>query len=341
LSGGEDSRRLAITARHIGMPMACITQEVIGKEGSDKDVLVADAVCRSLDVPHIRVPLPSKRDVLNDAMTEDYWLGYEGGQHEWMLPLLRHAPQGSLVYDGIIADVTVNGHFFHTYPQLLTRFGDVDYAARLICGSRQSGVNPRLLSSPLFERVRAELTRYPDSPHRLTYYFLLNHTRRCIGGWFALFYLFGHMPALPYIYYPFFVQSLSLEPHHYVEVWMQRECMKDMNSQASAIPSTRSKVPDDLVVNLKSEAWQRAQFAAKHWRIRRDSGRYLPGLARPRRVYDAMCLFGLQDRAHRWSWAPNYLNRFSRYLDWIEDRSPPDFPVRGETTTFSRRHFVS
>ena len=341
LSGGEDSRRLAITACHLGMPITCITQQVIGKEASDKDALVAEAVCRSLGVPHIRVPLPSHRDVLNDAMAEDYWLGYEGGQHEWMLPLLRHVPPNALVYDGIIADVTVNGHFFHTYPQLITRFGDLDYAARLVCGTRQSGIEAKLLSSPLFERVRAELARYPDSPHRLTYYFLLNHTRRCIGGWFALFYLFGHMPALPYIYYPFFVQSLSLEPRHYLEAWMQNECMKAMNPQAAAIPSTRSKVPARLVIDLKPEARARARFAARHLRIRREATRYLPGLARIRRAYEAMSLLGLQDRADRWSWAPNYLTRFSRFLDWIEDRQAPDFPIKGEATPFSRRHFVA
>lgn len=340
LSGGEDSRRLAIAAHYIGMPITCITQKVIGKEHSDKDSLIAEAVCRSLNVPHIPVPGPSHRDVLNDAMTEDYWLGYEGGQHEWILPMMRHLPRGALVYDGIVADVTVNGHFFHTYPQLLTRFGDLDYAARLLCGTRQSGIDAKLLSSPLFERVRAELARYPDSPHRLTYYFLLNHTRRCIGGWFALFYLFGHLPALPYIYYPFFVQSLSLEPRHYLDGWMQRECMKAMNPQAAAIPSTRSKVPAPFVIDLKSEARERAGFAGRHLRIRRDAARYLPGLTGIRRRYEAMSMLGFQDSAERWSWAPRYLARFSRFLDWIEDRQGPGFPVKGEATPFSRRHFI-
>jgi hypothetical protein len=340
LSGGEDSRRLAIAAHHVGLPVSCVTQEAIGKEACDKDVLVAGAVCQSLGVPHIRVPRQSHRGVLNDAVVEDYWLGYESGQHEWILPLMRHLPQRALVYDGIVADVTVNGHFFRNYPQLIERYADLDYAARLVCGARQSGIDPKFLSAPLFERVRAELARYPDSPHRLTYYFLLNHTRRCIGSWFALFYIFGHLPAPPYVYYPFFIQSLSLEPRHYLERWMQNECMKEMDPRVAAIPSTRNKVPANFVIDLKSEARLRSRFVARHLRIRRDAAGYLPGLARTRRTYEALSLLGLRDRADRWSWAPRYLARFSRFLDWIEDRQPPEFPVKRETTAFLQRHFV-
>ena len=253
---------------------------------------------------------------------------------------MRHLPPGALVYDGIIADVTVNGHFFHTYPQLLTRFGDLDRAASLVCGTKHSGIAARLLSAPLFERVRAELARFPDSPHRLTYYYLLNHTRRCIGGWFSLFHLFGQMPALPYIYYPFFIQSLSLEPRHYLEGWVQNECMQEMNRRAAEIPSTRNKVPAHLAIDRKPEARARARFSARHLRIRRDAARYLPGLARPRRTYDLMSLLGWRDRADRWSWAPNYLSRFSRFLDWIEDRQAPPFPIKSATAPFVRRHGV-
>lgn len=340
LSGGDDSRRLAVAAHRVGLPITCITQELVGKNTSDRDLRIAEAVCETLRVPHVCVPLQNPRDALNDAITEDYWLGYEGGQHEWMVQLMRHLPPEALVYDGIIADVTVNGHFFHTHPQLLTRFGDLDCAASLVCGTRRSGIDPRLLSAPLFERVRAELARFPDSPHRLTYYYLLNHTRRCIGGWFALFHLFGHMPALPYIYYPFFLQSLSLEPSVYLEGWMQNECMKEMNPRAAEIPSTRNKVPPHLVIDRRPEARARARFAAHHSRIRRDAARYLPGLTRIRSTYELISLLGLRDRADRWSWAPNYLSRFSRFLDWIEDRQAPPFPVKSEAAPFVRRQHV-
>jgi len=340
LSGGEDSRRLAITARHVGFPFTCVTQEAVGKDACDKDVLIAESVGRALGVPHIRVPRSSERDIYNDAIAEDYWLGYEAGQHEWILPLLRRLPERSLVYDGIVADVTVNGHFFRAYPQLVTRFDDLDYAAQLLCGARHSGIEPKLLSSPLFERVRAELARYPESPHRLTYYFLLNHTRRCIGSWFKLLNLFGHLPAPPYLFHPFLIHSLSIEPHHYLEGWLQSECMKKIDPITAAIPSTRNKVPSHFVIDLESEARLRSKFAARHLRIRRDAPQYLPGLARTRRTFEAISFLGLRNGAEKWSWAPRYLTRFSRYLDWLEDRQAPAFPVRSETTPFLARHVV-
>src|SRR5262249_6655729 len=149
-----------------------------------------------------------------------------------------------------------------------------------LCGAGHSVINPKLLSGPLVERVRAELARYPASPHRLTYYFLLNHTRRAIGSWLGLFYLFGHIPALPYMYYPFLIQSLSLDPSFCLENWMQNECLKAMNPEAAAIPSTRTSVPAEYVIDLKREARESAQFASRHFKIRRDATRYLPGLKR-------------------------------------------------------------
>jgi hypothetical protein len=341
LSGGDDSRRLAVAAHHVALPITCVTQEVVGKGGSDKDVLLAEAVCRSLGVPHIRVPRPSHRDLHNDTIVQNYWVAHEAGHHGWVLPLLRCVPKGALVYDGIVADVTVNGHYFRAYPQLVTRFDDLDYATRLLCGPKPSGIDPKLISAPLFERVRAELARYPASPHRLTYYFLLNHTRRCIGSsWFTLFYLFGHVPCPPYLYYPFLIQSLSLEPNHYLDAWMQNECLKEINPATAATPSTRNEVPADYVIDLKSEARSWSRFEASHFRMRRDTTRYFPGLKRSQRIFEAMSLVGLAGRTNRWSWAPKTLAWFSEFLDWIDDRTVPEFPVQRETNEFLDRHFI-
>ncbi len=341
LSGGDDSRRLAAAACHVALPITCVTQEVVGKEASDKDVLLAEAVCRSLGVPHIRVSRPSHRDLHNDTIVQNYWTAYESGQHGWILPLLRCIPRGAMIYDGIVADVTVNGHYFRAYPELVTRFDDVDYAAQLLCGCKQSGIDPKQISAPLFERVRAELALYPDSPHRLTYYFLLNHTRRCIGSsWFGLFYLFGHLPCPPYMYYPFLIQSLSLEPKHYLDAWMQNECLREMNPAAAAIPSTRNKVPAEYVIDRTSEAQSWAKFEARQIQMRRDVTRYFPGLKANQRMFEAMSLIGLGGYCNRWSWAPKTLAWFSEFLNWIEDRQAPEFPVMREANGFLRRHLL-
>ena len=323
LSGGEDSRRLAITARHLGMPITCITQQVIGKEASDKDALVAEAVCRSLGVPHIRVPLPSHRDVLNDAMAEDYWLGYEGGQHEWMLPLLRQVPPNALVYDGIIADVTVNGHFFHTYPQLITRFGDLDYAARLVCGTRQSGIEAKLLSSPLFERVRAELARVPGFPAPADLLFSSQpyptvHRRLVCAVLPVRAYARAAIHLLSVL------RSIALPRASPLPRGVDAKRMHEGDE-----PAGRGD-PVDAQQSAGASCHRPKAGGAGQGTVRGasfadppEATRYLPGLARIRRAYEAMSLLGLQDRADRWSWAPNYLTRFSRFLDWIEDRQAP------------------
>ena len=109
--------------------------------------------------------------------------------------------------------------------------------------------------------------------------------------------------------------------------------MREMTG-AAAIPSTRNKVPPHLVIDRKPEARARARFAARHLRIRRDATRYLPGLAHPRSTYELMSLLGLRDHADRWSWAPNYLSRFSRFLDSIEDRQAPQFPITNGAAPF-------
>jgi hypothetical protein len=99
-------------------------------------------------------------------------------------------------------------------------------------------------------------------------------------------------------------------------------------------------VPSHFVIDLKSEARLLSKFAARHLRIRRDAPQYLPGLARTRRTFEAISFLGLRNGAEKWSWAPRYLTRFSLYLDWLEDRQAPTFPVRSETTPFLARHVV-
>jgi hypothetical protein len=340
LSGGQDSRRLAVAAHHAGLPATCITQESVGKRGFDENMRLAAAVCELLGLPHIRVPRSGPREHYNDTIMMNYWLSYETPQHDWVVPLFRCLPKGALVYDGIVADVTVNGHYFRAYPEIASKYDDLDFTARLICGTGGSGVDPRLVSAPLFERVRAELALYPQSPHRLTFYFLFNHTRRSIGSWYNLLQAYGHTPCLPYLYYPFLVQSLSLEPKHYFSAWMQSECMAEMNSRAAAIPSTRDKVPAEYLLDLTGDARSRRRFDAAHLRSRPDAVRLFPGLKRSLSIFKVMSRLGLSRFAGAWSWAPTTLARFSEFQDWIEDRAPPAFPVATERSAFLERHFV-
>src|SRR5690606_29008766 len=135
----------------------CATQEVFGNDNQDKDVLIAQEVARALGVRHMRVGAPASNVVQADRRLKDFWCGYESDYHAWAVNFVRGLPQGSLVYDGIVGDVTVNGHFFRAHAQAITRYDDLDYLAQRICGNAKSRINQSLLTAPVFERVRAEL----------------------------------------------------------------------------------------------------------------------------------------------------------------------------------------
>lgn len=340
LSGGHDSRRLAITANHINLSVTCATQATIGKNGADEDTLIAENVARCLGQPIVSHPLPSNANYHNDTLIKDFWIAFESHYHEWALPLLRHIPNGSLIYDGIIGDVTINGHYFVHNPSAAGNYWDLDHMSRLICGNRKSLIDPRHVGTPLLERVRGELALYPNSPHRLTYFFLLNHTRRNIGSWCFLFKLHGHLPCMPYIYRPLFLQSLSLDPKHYLDNWMQVECMKQMHATAASFPSTREKLPETYLRYYRSEEEAQTKFAMRNIRIRQDAKAFFPSLKLHLSAFKNFSRLGAWRYARSSMWAANTVSRFSNCLDWLEDRSGPNFPVTKETVGFLKNKFI-
>jgi hypothetical protein len=192
LSGGEDSRRIAVTASTIGLPITFATQEGIHIGDVDQDVIIAQEVAEYLKVPINRYRLSPKKTSYNDALYRDYWLGFETWQHEWILPLIRDLSETTLTYDGIAGDVTINGHFFRVFPVNEVDFNDIDGIAKTICGTSMFQFRTKKLGSSLYERVRDQLQKLPSCPARLSYYYLFNHVRRngALNG--QLFNLMGH-----------------------------------------------------------------------------------------------------------------------------------------------------
>lgn len=336
LTGGQDSRRIAVAMRAAGITMTCTTQESIGSRGVDRDALIATEVARALDAPHVRIAVPELEVLQTHQQLKNYWIAYESNYHAWAVSLLRSVPRGALIYDGIVGDVTVNGHFFRAIPDAIERYDDLDHLTQKVCGGRSSGIDQGLVSSPVFERVRAELSRFPASPHRLTFFFILNHTRRNIGSWFNLFHLYRHLPCTPYLYYPLFLQSLALEPTEYLGRWMQGECIRALNSRAAAIPSTRDQVPDSLVID-RSVLASRYDSLRGQLPVRPDVTRYLPGLRRHYLAHRFFERVGLPAIAKRWDWAPDRAGLFSEFLDWVDDREKPAFPATEKVSFVARR----
>jgi hypothetical protein len=328
LTGGQDSRRIAVAMRSAGVEMTCVTQRVIGNSNKDKDTLIAQDVASALGVRHLRLEAPSEDALRLDRSLKDYWSGYESNYHEWAVNLMRHLPRGSLIYDGIVGDVTVNGHFFRAHPAAIAQYNDVDFLSRMLCGQVSSNIDQRLVSVPVFERVRADLARYPDSAHRLTFFFVLNHTRRNIGSWLRLYSLFGHQPCMPYLHYPLFLQSLSLDPNLYLDRWMQKECTQLMNPQVAAIPSTRDPIPQKYLSGVFAPAALETAGVRPRRALRSDVKHYLPGLPVRRYAHDVASRLPFESLKERWGWASDLGERFSEFLDWIENKDVPAFPSR-------------
>jgi hypothetical protein len=336
LTGGQDSRRIAVALQMAGVEMACATQQVVGKGNRDEDTLIAKEVARALGASHTSVPVPAPQGMRADRSLKDYWGGYESNYHAWAVNFVRHLPRGSLIYDGIVGDVIVNGHYFRAYPEAISRYNDLDYLSERICGKPRTSVARKFLSAPLFERVRADLARFPDSPHRLTFFFLLNHTRRNIGSWLRLFGLFRNLPCTPYLYYPFFLQSLSLDPAEYLQSWMQNECIRAVNPHVARIPSTREPVPSEFLVDLSDLAAKQAAERHRPASVRSDVKGYLPGLAGRHYVQQISSGLRLKGLETRWHWASDTVQRFSEFLDWMDDAGPV-FPAREDVPFVSRR----
>jgi hypothetical protein len=204
--------------------------------------------------------------------------------------------------------------------------------SQMICGDAQSGIDQRLVKVPLVERVRADLAQYPDSPHRLTLYFVLNHTRRNIGSWLRLYSLFDHVPCMPYLHSPLFVQSLSLDPTIYLGRWMQSECTQAMNPHVAAIPSTRDPVPSKYLaaVPVQEPTGRRPRQA-----LRSDLKSYLPGLPVRHYAHDVASRLPFGGLKERWGWASDLAERFSEFLDWLDSKDTPTLPSREAVTVSS------
>lgn len=324
LSGGEDSRRLALAAVMQGLPVDFFTQESIYrgsyKVGVDRDIKIASKVAGLLSRPHFSEPMPDEQQFLANWKMRDLTLGYECITHEWLLPLARRIEQGALIYDGIVGDITMNGHYFKDYPSAVEKFRDLDALANMICGDQPTdwldGLR-RHIETSLFDRVRALLSSYPDSPHRLTFYFILNHTRRKISCVSQLFRLYGHATCYPFLYYPLFLQSLRIDPRNLVTKFYQRECMAALGPVVLSIPTTREDISDDWLIPKGAKDQNQQDYLLRNLRINDDALAMFPKFRMRYRALRAASTVSIEP-LRKFGWFIPPIARFSSFLEWID-----------------------
>lgn len=327
MSGGEDSRRLGITANSINLPVTFATQEVGLSFGADENVAIAQEVAKCLSVPFIRVPLPDKEEYYNNWLKRDFWCGFETHYHNWSFPLARNIPTNSLIYDGMAGDVAINGHWARIYPNRY-RGNDIDKIAQNI--TRENYVfkfDKSRVDISLFERVREQLQLLPDCPARMDYFCLLNRARRNISISAQIYSLEGHKTCYPFLYYPLFMQSLSLNPIEKTKIYYQRECMKKLNSKAAAIPTTRDNLTSEYLIDRVAQHKEMQEFFSRNCNINPVVARLFPELRRRIRISKLLSWTRIYafDRRSQWLLMPLY--RLSNFLEWIDDNNAPEFPI--------------
>ncbi|UCE67755.1 MAG: hypothetical protein JSU85_07055 [Candidatus Zixiibacteriota bacterium] len=341
LSGGEDGRRIGVSAKKIGLPVSFATQECGFLQGFDDNIIIAERVSEYLNIPHIKSELPSAKSSFKDRLIRDYWLGCETHYHDWIIPLLRILPASSLIYDGIAGDVTINGHWARLFPERYLN-NDIDQVARMFCGGENTfHLNPEKLDSSLFERIRDQLLKYPDCPARVDYFYLMNRARRTISLMDQLFNLMGHKVCCPFLYYPLFMQSLSLDPKYKLEVLYQRLCMAEIDPGISAIPSTRDRLDDGYIIDKSQDVEGKSKLIIENIKIRSDISDIFPSLRARIWAFKTAKILHLKKMTSRLMWRITPVSRMSAFLDWLEDSNSPEFPIGVEEPGFLKKNLIS
>lgn len=213
LTGGHDSRRLAITASSLGVAVEAITQEAFTRGLLDVDMPVASLVVEKLGIKkHTKLPQPEKTNQCENMVYKDYWCGFESSYHTWAVNIAQKLEKNTLVYDGIIGDYTINNHGLQGIPEYLEGNSDIDKTVSLVVPTEKKyQLKGHLMSAPLEERIRTELEKFPQDCNQITLFKIFNHCRNNISQWYTPFLLKGISVGLPYAYLPFFLQSLSIK----------------------------------------------------------------------------------------------------------------------------------
>lgn len=333
LSGGDDSRRIALAAQGIGLDFNLACQVTAGPEDRDEDTVIAERVARELGKPIQIGPAAAPSKYLEDISSRNIWLGFEAQMHEWIAPLLKTLPKDALVYEGALGGVLINSHPHREHPSYLDCFQDLDAVSALVCPRTTWFKFPsHLTDTSLQERVRAEFETLPKSPHGLSFYYLLTRTRRTIAAWHQLLYVNGLWPCAPFLYYPLFVQSLSLPPDLQRDRHFQYECMRRLSPVIADLPSTRRDVPDEMVTDLGGLHRARQRKIARFANIREDVFELFPHSKLRSKLQTLGTRAGLKGRF----WMTERLDTLSQFLNWLDDDETVEFPLAAHGSSVQR-----
>lgn len=225
LSGGRDSRHIALELHRIGRrPKFALTARHLPPRNNE-DVRVAAELCKAMAWPHRVVRQPALGQYSREcahAEAADF-MTYE---HAWTLPLCDtlRAAGVSEVFDGVGGDVLSAGLFQD--DRLLQHFaqGDIEAVRNgLLAHWSQLGGEDALAETlgpglsqaaafePAAELIDAELRLHRGQPNPLKSFYFWNRSRRGTGL-LPFRILGGHVAYAPYLDLPLVQFLLGLEP---------------------------------------------------------------------------------------------------------------------------------
>lgn len=260
LSGGLDSRRIAAELKKQGGDFETFTT---GWDDTCADPKVACQVSAALGVKNTLIPVPQQSLIMEYWPRSNALVDYETKLHQWIIPLVEALPKSVKVnYDGLAGDIPFNGmarasEFFQPERFAWAQSADVRTLAKLIVGPAlnlgflSSSLQRQISYEQVVDSVRAELSQYGNTRNRLTYYYLMNRTRRSVALSALRLLTLRVETFFPFLDNDLFEFVMSISP----ELKMSHQLRNDMLN-TSYPELLNMATAEDVAVKNNNAPWQ-------------------------------------------------------------------------------------
>ncbi len=318
LSSGYDSRRILLEGHALGARMDTITASMPyqGRRGTTIEPAVVGELCRRLGLTNRMIGLPGAgaRNVLRrDRDARDVLLDGQvpGREHIWSIPLVGSIPPSSGVrnFDGIAGDTLFNNPFYFVSPRVWGRWRPERDLLKAIAPHAELADRmwDGLVSRSLVSRLTEALNSLPESPYRLSWFYLLGRTRRIVALFTSSLLGLRIESFCPYLDNDVLDHAHTMDPMLKGELRMQKLALQRHFPAMADIPSSHSAPAE-----IPAAYWRTADFAdtdtdgrvtaPEFWRLARtrSPGGHLPRIATDDLAFAGMSALGLSSLGGRW-----------------------------------------
>lgn len=266
LSGGQDSRHIAAELKRQGVEFTTYTTTSLQLTNQEK--ILAELVAKTLGVPHVFVPNPTKDFLSRYWSRAHILLEYETDLHQWGVHLLDALPdEPHINFDGIVGDVCLCSIYLKPHEHQLAREGRLDELTQRVV---EQDLYPSILHESimrhldrgvLYEHVRAQFQKFAGHRNLLMFTSLSNRTRRAIS-----LFAFKVLAEKVESYYPFadndyFDFAMSIPPEYKLDRKMHMRVLDRAYPDLRDVPTSkeinkRDYLTDEMKVNYYKQKRQ-------------------------------------------------------------------------------------